>query len=64
MTEPTRITVKEIAQTMGIGRGRAETLCKRGVIPNIRLGKGHFIISRAAFEAWWRNCGAKWDTVQ
>ena len=47
----TTITIPEIAQRLDVCEETVYDLCKRHIIPSIRLGR-RFIISRTAYEKW------------
>ena len=51
-----RISVREIATRLSIGRMAVYALLKRGVIPSIRLGR-RFLVTLKAYEEWERGCG-------
>lgn len=55
----TRITVREVARRLNIGRLAVYELLKEGIIPGIRLGR-RWIITRYAYELQWeRTCGTR-----
>jgi len=56
VTRASSMAVPEIAQQMGVGRLTVYALLEAGTIPGIRFGR-RWIISRNAFEEWWRTCG-------
>ena len=51
-----RMTVKETARRLDIGRIAVYTMLEQGIIPAVRLGR-RWIITRHAFENWERTCG-------
>lgn len=51
-----RISVREIAQRLNIGRLAVYSMLDKGIIPGIRLGR-RWIITRHAYEQWERTCG-------
>jgi excisionase family DNA binding protein len=55
-TANSRMSVKEIAQRLDIGRLAVYAMLERGIIPGIRLGR-RWIITRHAYEEWERTCG-------
>jgi excisionase family DNA binding protein len=55
------MTVEEIAYRLDIGRLAVYTMLEQGLLPGIRLGR-RWIVTRAAFEAWEKTCGARTDT--
>ena len=56
MNPRARMTVEEIARRLDIGRLAVYTMLEQGLLPGIRLGR-RWIVTRAAFENWERNCG-------
>ncbi len=52
------MSVRETADRLGIGINQAYDACKKGHIPNIRLGK-RYIIPRAAYLNWMATCGGQ-----
>jgi excisionase family DNA binding protein len=48
-TEPLTITVEEAARRLGISRGLAYTLARRGEIPAVRLGR-RLVVPAGAVE--------------
>jgi excisionase family DNA binding protein len=50
-TEPLTITVEEAGRRLGISRGLAYELVRRGEIPSIRLGCRRIVIPAGAVEA-------------
>ena len=55
-----RITVKQIARRLNIGRLAVYALLEQEFIPAIRLGR-RWIITRHAYEQWERTCGVRPD---
>ena len=53
-----RITVPEIAKRLAIGRLAVYAMLEQNIIPAVRLGR-RWIVTRFAYEAWERGCGAK-----
>jgi excisionase family DNA binding protein len=53
-----RMTVPEVAQRLGLGRGAVYAMLEQGIIPGIRLGR-RWIITRHAYEQWERTCGTR-----
>jgi excisionase family DNA binding protein len=53
-----RISVPEIAERLGIGRGAVYAMLERGIIPGIRVGR-RWIITRHAYQEWERTCGTR-----
>lgn len=51
-----RVKVSEITRRLEIGRQKVYQMLEAGIIPSIRVGRS-YIISRHAFEEWWRVCG-------
>jgi excisionase family DNA binding protein len=60
MSNPTRsssrITVKEIADRLDIGRLAVYRMLEQQIIPGVRPRK-RWIITRHAYEQWERTCG-------
>ncbi len=52
------MSVHEVADRLGIGINQAYVACKKGQIPNIRVGK-RFIVPRAAYLNWMATCGGQ-----
>jgi len=50
------LSVKQVAQILGIGINQAYEACEKNLIPSIRFGR-RWIISRTAFERWLCTCG-------
>lgn len=52
------LSVKELAQEMGIGRDAAYALVKRAdFFPAARIGKNSIVVSRALLDEWIRTIG-------
>lgn len=49
-TEPLTITVEEAGRRLGISRGLAYSLVRRGQIPSVRLGR-RLVVPAGAVEA-------------
>ena len=45
------LTVKEVAQQLGLGINQTYAACERGQIPSIRFGR-RWVIPASAFEKW------------
>ena len=56
-----RMSVPEIARRLNIGRLAVYTMLEQGLLPGIRLGR-RWIVTRAAFNAWEKTCGARTAT--
>ncbi len=56
-----RITVREIAGRLGMGRLAVYAMLEQRMIPAIRLGR-RWIITRHAYERWERTCGMRAST--
>ena len=54
----TRITVEQVAKRLEIGRPAVYAMLEQGILPGIRLGR-RWLITRHAYEAWERTCGAE-----
>jgi len=52
------MSMYEVADRLGIGLNHAYSACKKGLIPNIRIGK-RYIIPRAAYLDWIATCGGQ-----
>ena len=52
----TSIGIPEMSKIMGVGRDLTYDMLERNIIPNVRPGK-RFIVSRHAFDAWWKSAG-------
>ena len=61
MNPRARMTVEEIARRLDIGRLAVYAMLEQRLLPGIRLGR-RWIITRAAFEAWEKTCGARTAT--
>ena len=57
------LTVKEVAETLGIGINQAYEACEQSMFPCIRFGR-RWIISRKAFERWLSTCGSDGQTAK
>lgn len=44
-------TVQEAAQVLGVGRGLAYEMVRRGAIPSLRLGERRIVVPRQALES-------------
>jgi excisionase family DNA binding protein len=53
-----RITVEQVAKRLGIGRPAVYAMLDQGILPGVRLGR-RWLITRYAYEAWERTCGAE-----
>jgi len=51
-----RVSVREIARRLNVGRLAVYDMLERGILPGIRLGR-RWIITRHAYEQWERTCG-------
>src|SRR5437867_807321 len=51
-----RISVREIAQRLDIGRSAVYALLEQRIIPAVCLGR-RWIVTRHAYNEWERNCG-------
>jgi len=51
-----RISVREIAQRLTIGRQAVYAMLEQRIIPGVRLGH-RWIVTRHAYEQWERTCG-------
>jgi excisionase family DNA binding protein len=49
MNQPDTMSVEEVANRLGISRNGTYEACRRGEIPNLRIGR-RIVIPRAAFE--------------
>ena len=45
------LTVKDVAQQLGIGINQAYSACERGQIPTVRFGR-RWLIPKTAFHQW------------
>ena len=52
-----RMSIPEIARRLGLGRLAVYAMLEQGLLPGIRLGR-RWIVTRPAFEAWEKTCGA------
>jgi excisionase family DNA binding protein len=55
-----RLSVNEIARSLGIGRLSVYRLLEEGRLPGIRIGR-RWLVTRDAFENWLRTCGVRND---
>lgn len=55
--DPKTLTVEAAAEQLGISRGLAYELARRGEIPVLRLGR-RLVVPRAAFDTWLADAGA------
>jgi excisionase family DNA binding protein len=55
-----RISVREIAARLAIGRIAVYGLLDRGIIPGIKIGR-RWLVTRYAFDGWERTCGVRPD---
>jgi excisionase family DNA binding protein len=44
------LSVKEVAERLGVSKSTAYEACRRNQIPCIRLSERRFVVPRAAFE--------------
>jgi excisionase family DNA binding protein len=51
-----RLTVKEIAERLDIGKMAVYAMLESGALPGIRVGK-RWLVTRNAYEQWERTCG-------
>jgi excisionase family DNA binding protein len=56
VSQGSRITVKEIAERLNIGRQAVYAMLEQRILPGVRPGR-HWIITRHAYEQWERTCG-------
>ncbi|MGD0497572.1 MAG: excisionase family DNA-binding protein [Bryobacteraceae bacterium] len=52
-----RLSVAEIAKRLSVGKMSVYAMLEQGVLPGIRVGK-RWLVTRQAYEAWERTCGA------
>ena len=52
------LTVKDVAQQLGIGINQAYSACERGQIPTIRFGR-RWLIPKPAFHQWLQASGTE-----
>lgn len=45
------LTVKDVAEQLGIGINQAYSACERGQIPTVRFGR-RWLIPKPAFQQW------------
>jgi excisionase family DNA binding protein len=55
-----RISVREIAARLAIGRIAVYRLLESGIIPGIKIGR-RWLVTRYAFDGWERTCGVRPD---
>ena len=53
---PSRITIEEICEDLGLGRERVTAMLKAKIIPNVKLGRT-WLVTKFAYENWKRTCG-------
>lgn len=53
---PSRISVEEICDDMGLGPTRVYYMLEKGIIPNVKIGR-NYIVARYAYEGWKKTCG-------
>ena len=53
-----RLSVKEIARRLDIGRLAVYAMLEQGLLPGIRIGR-RWIVTRLAYEEWERTCGMR-----
>ena len=51
-----RMSIREIAKRLSVGRLAVYMMLEKGMIPGIRLGR-RWIVTRHAFKEWERTCG-------
>lgn len=51
-----RLSVKEIAERLEIGKMAVYGMLERGIVPGIRIGR-NWLVTRQAYEQWERTCG-------
>jgi excisionase family DNA binding protein len=51
-----RLSVKEIAERLDIGKMAVYAMLETGALPGIRVGK-RWLVTRFAYEQWERTCG-------
>ena len=56
-----RLSVKDIAERLDIGKMAVYAMLESGTSPGIRVGK-RWLVTRFAYEQWERTCGL--DTKQ
>ena len=52
------LTVKDVAQQLGIGINQAYSACERGQIPTVRFGR-RWLIPKTAFQQWLHASGTE-----
>jgi excisionase family DNA binding protein len=55
-TPRNRLSVKEIAERLDIGKMAVYAMLESGALPGIRVGK-RWLVTRYAYEHWERTCG-------
>jgi excisionase family DNA binding protein len=53
---PITLTVKDIADILGISRNNAYALSNSKDFPSIRIGKKRIVIPKSAFVEWMNQC--------
>ena len=56
-----RITVREIACRLNVGRQTVYAMLEGGILPGMRFGE-RWLITRHAYEKWERTCGTQAPT--
>jgi excisionase family DNA binding protein len=56
-----RLSVKEIAHRLDIGRLAVYAMLEQGLLPGIRIGR-RWIVTRHAYGEWERTCGTRGGT--
>ena len=56
------LTVKDIAEQLGIGINQAYSACERGQIPTVRFGR-RWLIPKTAFHQWLQASGTENQNV-
>lgn len=54
------VTPDELAEELGISRGKVYENLRAGLIPHVRLGR-RFVIPRIAVDRWLADCGPSAD---
>ncbi|HEX3745391.1 MAG TPA: helix-turn-helix domain-containing protein [Bryobacteraceae bacterium] len=55
-TSRTRLSVKDIAERLDIGKMAVYAMLESGALPGILVGK-RWLVTRYAYEQWERTCG-------
>lgn len=55
---PSRVTVREIANDLDIGRHSVYAMLEGGIIPGIKLKRG-WLVTRHAYERWKETAGTR-----